>query len=182
MKINHMGKIKCKNCGSLCSDRAKFFCSIACRNMFHSGEKSFTWTGGKPKCIDCKKLLARRNASRCQSCAAMGQRGSHWLGGITKLYISIRNCARYKKWRLDVYKKDNYTCCICGIKNGMGKTIVLNADHFPKKFSVILKEYKIQTLEDAIKCESLWNINNGRVLCFECHSFVDGFPINFRRP
>jgi len=177
-----MAKIKkCKFCKKEYDGRGKYFCSISCKNKYFSGKKSATWKGGFPKCIDCKKELKRRNAKRCKACAALGKLGNNWKGGITKIYISVRNCAKYKKWRKDVYKKDGYTCQVCGIKNGMGKRIYLNADHYPIKFSNLINKYKIKNVSEANKCKELWNINNGRTLCLECHSKIDNFSIKFKR-
>lgn len=175
-----MGQSNCIVCKKPISKKAKLFCSHYCRNIYRTGELSPTWKGGKPKCIDCKKQLARYDAKRCKSCAAMGQLGNHWLGGKTALAISIRNCSKYKNWRLEVYKQGKYTCAICGSKNGHGKTIILNADHYPLKFSTIILENKIYSLRNAIDCKELWDLKNGRVLCFECHSLVDDFPITFK--
>jgi len=110
----------------------------------------------------------------------MGQLNNHWLGGITKLAVSIRNCVKYKKWRLSVYRIGKFQCSVCKIKNGKGKTIILNADHYPKKFSTIIFENKISNLEEALKCDELWDVKNGRVLCFECHALIDDFPITFK--
>lgn len=176
-----MVKTRCKICKKLIPKRNNLFCSVYCSNIFRTGNKSSTWKGGKPKCLDCNKQLIRYNAKRCKSCSAMGQLSNHWLGGVTKLAISIRNCAKYKKWRLDIYKIGNYKCSVCGARNGNGKTIILNADHYPLKFSKIISENNISTLKEALNCEDLWNLKNGRVLCFECHSLIDDFPITFKR-
>ena len=61
-------------------------------------------------------------------------------------------------------KKDNFVCQICKIKGGK-----LNVDHYPKTFSRILKEFNIKSIEDAIKCNALWDIENNRTLCEKCH-------------
>lgn len=53
---------------------------------------------------------------------------------------------------------------MCNIRGGK-----LEADHCPKSFSEIFRENKIQSLEDALNCEELWDINNGRTLCKNCH-------------
>jgi len=93
-----------------------------------------------------------------------GERHWNWKGGITPLTHLIRNCFEYRQWRSDVFTRDNFTCVLCGASG-----TCLEADHFPKLFSSVMKEYEIKTLEQALSCEELWNINNGRTLCKSCH-------------
>lgn len=82
--------------------------------------------------------------------------------GKTKLQESIRKSFEYRQWRSDVFTRDNFSCIRCNTKGN------INADHI-KEFATILKEYKIKSLPDAVACEELWNINNGRTLCVPCH-------------
>lgn len=103
-----------------------------------------------------------------------GERHWNWKGGINPLRDSIRHLFQYRQWRSDVFTRDNYTCQICGIRSGKGKVVYLEADHYPKTFSEILEEYQISTLEEALDCEELWNINNGRTLCKSCHNPTRG--------
>lgn len=93
-----------------------------------------------------------------------GKNHPNWKGGITSLVEQIRHCFKYRQWRLDVFTRDNFTCQECGIRGGN-----LEADHYPKSFAEILEEYNIKTLEEALACEELWNINGGRTLCERCH-------------
>lgn len=84
---------------------------------------------------------------------------------------SIRQLFQYRKWRSEVFKRDNYTCSFCKRKKEVsGK---LQADHYPKSFAEIIANLK--TVEGAINCKELWDINNGRTLCKECHSTTDNF-------
>ena len=87
-----------------------------------------------------------------------------WKGGLTLLSFQIRECYQYRQWRSDVFTRDDFTCQNCGERGGY-----LEADHYPKSFSDIFKEYKIKTFEEAMACEELWNINGGQTLCKKCH-------------
>ena len=93
----------------------------------------------------------------------------NWQGGITPLNFKIRNSFEYRQWQKFCLKRDDYTCQICG-KRGSE----LHVDHI-KPFSLILKENNITSLELAINCEELWNLNNGRTLCVDCHRKTDTY-------
>ena len=92
------------------------------------------------------------------------ERNPNWKGGITPIVENIRRCFKYRQWRSDIFTRDDFICVLCGKKSGW-----LEADHYPKRFSDIIKEYQIKTLKQALECEELWNINNGRTLCRKCH-------------
>ena len=79
----------------------------------------------------------------------LGQKPWNWKGGITPENIKIRHSVEYKKWRVEVFKRDNFTCQICRVR---GK--YLEADHI-KPFS-LYPELRL-------------DISNGRTLCKTCH-------------
>ena len=93
-----------------------------------------------------------------------GSNHHNWKGGISSLVRKIRTCFQYRQWRSDVFTRDDFVCQKCG-KRGCGE---LNAHHI-KSFFNILQRYEITTFEEALKCEELWNINNGITLCEKCH-------------
>lgn len=136
---------------------------------FQKGQKA--WNLGKKLSKKHKeKIIVARKGSKHsiktkekQSLAHRGEKSYNWKGGITSLYLLIRNSFIYRQWRSDVFTRDNFICQECG---QIGRK--LNADHI-KPFSVIIKQHNIKTLEDAINCSELWNINNGRTLCVLCH-------------
>lgn len=92
-----------------------------------------------------------------------GENHPNWKGGVTPLNVVIRGCTRYRTWRRLNFQRDNFICAHCGIRGGK-----LHAHHIIR-FSVIMAENYITTLEEALQCEALWNIDNGLTLCKKCH-------------
>jgi len=82
-------------------------------------------------------------------------------------YKSIRETYRYRQWRSGVFTNDEFTCVECNVRGGE-----LQADHI-KRFIDIINEFNIKTLDEAIVCEELWDIKNGRTLCVTCHRKTD---------
>lgn len=92
-----------------------------------------------------------------------GDKCGTWKGGITLLSFQIRNSFNNRQWRSDVFTKDNFTCQDCG------KTHCYLEAHHIKMFSLIMKENNIKSFEEALLCSELWDINNGKTLCNDCH-------------
>jgi len=103
-----------------------------------------------------------------------GSKNHNWKGGITPLVMQIRKCFEYRQWRSDNFTRDDYTCVWCGVRSGLGIKVILHADHI-KSFATILRENNITTMEQALACEELWNLNNGRTLCLCCHKKTDTY-------
>ncbi len=91
---------------------------------------------------------------------ARKEKHPNWKGGITPINEVIRSSTEYKLWREKVFERDNYTCVQCGIHSGLGKRVVMNADHI-KPFSLFP--------------ELRFSIKNGRTLCEMCHRKTDTF-------
>lgn len=84
-----------------------------------------------------------------------GENHSCWKGGIARDYDRVRNI-EWATWRKAVFKRDNYTCQVCGKKN-----CELHPHHL------------IQVRELLKKNESkIYDINNGLTLCIDCHKKV----------
>ena len=127
-----------------------------------------SWQLNKEKKNEIYKKISKALSGKPQP---WNQKENHhnWQGGITELNLQIRGALKYKHWRKAIFERDNYTCQFC---NGRGIKII--ADH-KKKFAQILFENNIKTLKDALKCEELWNLDNGQTLCRECHRKTETF-------
>jgi hypothetical protein len=77
----------------------------------------------------------------------------NWKGGITDEIVRIRASTEYKDWRTSVFKRDNYTCQICGDAKGGN----LHAHH--------IKQF-------AHYPELRLDVDNGQTVCKDCHENI----------
>ena len=112
-----------------------------------------------------------------------GDKNPNWKGGITSLSVRIRTCFMYRQWRSDIFTRDHFTCQWCGDARGGN----LEADHI-KPLRLLIQYYELLNIEQAQKCEALWDINNGRTLCQACHQktssygsekITEGYPLQY---
>lgn len=158
-----------KYCSKECLNKAKKGVRVAPQTEFKKGNIPF-YAGTKGIAKSNSGSFKKGDFSR------RGENHPCWKGGKSKLSFRIRKCFKYSEWRKEVYKRDNYTCQICGNRKG-GK---LHADHIVP-FSLILSKYLIKTIEGALFCNELWDINNGRTLCISCHQKTETYGNRKRR-
>lgn len=129
------------------------FCSVACQTPKRVAMKC-AWCASS---FEVKNYRAETAKFCSKACAYKfrdeGKRSEH---------KKIRQSAEYKDWRTEVFKRDGYTCSICGTANhkGKGETVVLQADHI-KPF--------------ALYPELRFDVDNGRTLCYPCHKATETF-------
>ena len=116
-----------------------------------------------------KGLKLTEDHRRKLSEAKRGEKSILWKGGLVALNQQIKSCYKYRLWRSDIFTRDNFSCVFCGAVK-----VYLNADHIKPK-AAIIRENNIKSLEDALRCEELWNINNGRTLCEPCHRTTETY-------
>ena len=134
-KIKPVHQGKAKYCSYKCYWKARMGMSPWNKGMegFLAGEKH--WSYGKKR-LD-----------------VTGSKNHFWKGGVSKTNKTERRLEmqtiEYKLWRDAVYKRDNYTCRLCGQKG-----CKLEADH--------IERY-------SIKNDKKFDVDNGQTLCVSCH-------------
>lgn len=141
-------KISAAHTGKKLSDKTKEKISNSLK-----GEKSPCF--GKIASLETRKLIS-----------AARQRISieEWDGFTTPLNDNIRHCEKYYEWRDFCFERDNYSCKNCGDNTGGN----LRCHHIIY-YSTIIQKYNISSLDEALECKELWDINNGETLCEPCH-------------
>lgn len=123
------------------------------------------------KAAEARRGQKRSSETRLkQSLAQRGEKGSNWQGGLTELSFLIRSSSYYIQWRTIILKRNNFKCVWCREDNRS----LLEVDHI-KPFSLIIRQNKIKTTEEAFDCFELWDIDNGRTLCQDCHKLTDTY-------
>lgn len=141
------------------------------------GEKISKILKGKKRTEEFKRKLSLDRKGK-PNLKNRGENHYRWKGGITPLHTLIRASSEYRTWYFSILKRDNYTCQECGKRGGKLEI------HHLREFSQIFKEFlqtnnQFSPIEDketllrlASKYLPFWDINNGKVLCYECHALV----------
>jgi len=159
---------------------------------FLAGEKNSRWKGGLTTlhCKICSKefQVIRKRATTAKFCSVpcrkvwlnlpevrlarsvsekkrINEKIGEFRSALTALDKVIRHSLHYKLWREEIFKRDGYSCIFCGQRGE------LRADHI-KQFALILIQNDVKTIDDALMCGELWDMNNARTLCHSCHTLT----------
>ena len=161
---------------------------VTCSKCGTEWEKRYRkdWTGICLKCVNKGKSLTQEHKDKVSKALSgrilseahvnkmsenqRGEKGSNWQGGKTAVSEIVRNLSNYKIWRKQVFERDNYSCTICSKKSSGD----IQADHI-EPLSRIMRKYNIKSAQDAISCNELWDIHNGRTLCIKCHKETETY-------
>lgn len=141
-----------KFCSPNC--RGKYGSSLTIKGRFVKGGIGFI--GKHTEETKLKVSLSRRGK-------VLGASNPSWKGGVTLINHTIRNSAQYNEWRKTIFKRDNWSCVLCGDRQKSGHKVILQADHI-KPFSLFP--------------ELRFSLDNGRTLCIDCHRKTDTYGFN----
>ena len=152
IKNNNRGKFCSFNCYTKSRDGLRDLKCDMCGKVFKRSKSQIAWSKkrGGGNAFFC--------SNKCFGDFYSGKRHQNWIEDRSKLkdrHKTIRESKKMIVWRSKIYKRDNWTCQLCGARSKPKRQVILNAHHI-KKFN----DYP----------ELRFDINNGVTLCEECHS------------
>lgn len=153
VKFGRVAPTKQKFCSRKCSTKYKnkFFNPAKTESAKIKNSLSKLGKPGYKKTVEQRRRMSERYK---------GDKSHFWQGGKTEVNKLARNSVDYAFWREEVFKRDNWTCKICGIRSKKGTKVILQADHI-KSFAYY----------PGLRYE----LSNGRTLCLPCHRKTDNY-------
>uniref|UniRef100_A0A6M3XXT8 Nuclease associated modular domain-containing protein n=1 Tax=viral metagenome TaxID=1070528 RepID=A0A6M3XXT8_9ZZZZ len=106
--------------------------------------------------MEWRKKLSKSN---------IGENSHRWNGGTTPIIDRILKNFRYRIWRTEILKRDNYKCQMCR------STLKLHVHH-KQNIRFIIKKYETELKSYNYEIPELWDISNGITLCTPCHGLT----------
>lgn len=132
-------------------------------------QKLSEWAKGRTDGIYDKLLNANigkkhtKETRKKMSEAHAGEKCQNWKGGITPVYKHIRGRLEYKRWCNDLLQKHDYTDIFTNKRGG-----ILSCHHVIP-VNLIIRMNNVKTIEDALACSLIWDLNNGVVMLKSAH-------------
>lgn len=159
------------NCSRVCSAKWRIGKSVSKEtreklSRSKNKENNPNWKGGKPICLICKNECSRRGVNYCWNCLVdnnilkdlvpQGEKHYRWDGGGEqyKELNKLRGSTKYRKIRKQALERDNFICLNCGSKENLEVDHILPVCNYP---------------------ELLFDLENLRTLCYDCHVKTDTF-------
>jgi len=114
-----------------------------------AGKGRKAWNKGLTKETDERIKKQGEKVSKNLKGKFCKEKSSNWKGGITPINKKLRNSPKFRKWRKEIFKRDNWTCQECHQKGGH------------------LHPHHLKPLSKYPKL--VFDINNGITLCVACH-------------
>jgi hypothetical protein len=93
-----------------------------------------------------------------------GENNLNWRGGVTELDKAIRALPEMFEWRRKVFERDHYRDCFTG---NLGNHNI--EAHHIVAVSLLMERFDITSIENALNCEEMWDIDNGITMFKDSH-------------
>ena len=90
----------------------------------------------------------------------------------------VQNTDLYRNQRSYALMRAGNKCEECGAKVGdiiNGKELKQLDMHHIEDFDTIIERHNISTVAQARMCPPLWDVNNAKILCPNCHKKTDSY-------
>ena len=123
-------------------------------NWFKKGHKDLVGKKARRKAGEKISITSKGKSMKHSGSFQPGEKHWNWKGGRSRDKHSLKD-KQYKEWRLNVFKRDNFSCLGCGQVGGD-----LEAHHIKSWANYPNLRYII---------------NNGVTLCKVCHKKTDSY-------
>jgi hypothetical protein len=170
-------ELTCEFCGNRFLEtkvhaRGRKFCSLTCKAEYQKtalrGESNPYY--GRTHSDESRSLISKNHFRW------YGKDNPNWQGGVTELRLLVRKSKKYKQWRTEIFKRDEYRSTITG---STGRLVV----HHVRSFQEILEEFlelhpeldpssandRTELFKLALHHEVLWDLCNGVTMLREEH-------------
>ncbi len=120
--------------------------------------KTAPWNKGKIGWRTSGSFTSTTFSSDFLSTRMKGENNPNWKNGSAEKLNLARKTREYRAWRVSVFKRDGFSCVLCGYKSKGTRPSDIHSDHI-KPF--------------ADHPELRFAIDNGRTLCVPCHKKTD---------
>lgn len=125
----------------------------------------------------CKSIIDNGQGIYCSNkCSnndrnVSGENHPAWKGGLRAFSEKVRAIKEYRVWRKMCFENCENKCDMCGSEENLQV-------HHIKPMKLILSDNNISEISEARECDELWDVENGQILCEDCHKLVTFNKIN----
>jgi hypothetical protein len=83
----------------------------------------------------------------------------------------------YRDWKQSILDRDNHTCQMCGMQSEPYKPHKPYSPyplivHREESILSIVRAFMLESMDDALRCEALWNQGGAMTLCRKCWASI----------
>ena len=127
--------LKCKFCNAIFKVTPSrlgkaSYCSLLCRNSAYKVTQKDRSVSDemRQKMSNLRKTLGDWKGN----IGNKGENAYNWKGGTSKIHQQLRSSPEYREWRLNILKRDNYSCKYCGSHKHLEVAHILAFASYPE--------------------------------------------------